>query len=124
MEAKTNLLADVNSVLEEAEANLADTRQELEADTATLEATLEQCRRKAEEWAERSETRSKELANFSKLGDPRLVSPVPENNRGLNNTPARSKVALVFSVVGATGGIGHSIGGAVACIGKFRILDA
>jgi len=59
--AKSDELSDTKSALEEAENELGDTKKDLAADESTLEETQKSCAVKASEWAERSDTREKEL---------------------------------------------------------------
>jgi len=59
--AKENELSDTKSALEEAENELGDTKKDLAADESTLEETQKSCAVKASEWAERSDTREKEM---------------------------------------------------------------
>merc|ERR1712129_370454 len=59
--AKSNELSDTKSALEEAENELGDTKKDLAADENTLEETQKSCAVKASEWAERSDTREKEM---------------------------------------------------------------
>jgi len=58
---KTTILAEVDQDLIEAKSNLANTQDELEADTNTLASTEKSCSVKKSEWAERSEIRSSEI---------------------------------------------------------------
>merc|ERR1719197_1560180 len=60
-EEKEGALADAKAALAEAEAKLADVQADLEADSATLSETEKSCAIKTSEWAERSETRAKEI---------------------------------------------------------------
>merc|ERR1719297_741564 len=60
-DVKSKELADTQSALEEAENELGDTKKDLAADESTLEETQKSCAVKASEWAERSDTREKEL---------------------------------------------------------------
>jgi hypothetical protein len=60
-EEKEGALADAKAALAEAEATLADVKADLEADSATLAETEKSCAIKTSEWAERSETRAKEI---------------------------------------------------------------
>jgi len=59
--AKENELSDTKSALEEAENELGDTKKDLAADESSLEETQKSCAVKASEWAERSDTRAKEM---------------------------------------------------------------
>jgi len=59
--AKSDELSDTKSALEEAENELGDTKKDLAADESTLEETQKSCAVKASEWAERSDTREKEM---------------------------------------------------------------
>jgi len=59
--AKSTELADTQTALEEAENELGDTEKDLAADESTLEETQKSCAVKASEWAERSDTRAKEM---------------------------------------------------------------
>merc|ERR1712079_746143 len=54
-------LTSTLSELETAEAELADTKKNLAADESSLEETQKSCAVKASEWAERSDTRAKEM---------------------------------------------------------------
>jgi len=60
-EEKEGALADAKAALAEAEATLADVKADLEADSTTLSETEKSCAIKTSEWAERSETRAKEI---------------------------------------------------------------
>jgi len=59
---KTTLLGETNGQLSEAQSDLADTKDELESDSNTLDSTDKQCSVKNSEWEERSEIRNGELA--------------------------------------------------------------
>merc|ERR1711933_75178 len=59
--AKSDELSATQSSLEEAENELGDTKKDLAADESTLEETQKSCAVKASEWAERSDTREKEM---------------------------------------------------------------
>jgi len=59
--AKSTELSDTQTALEEAENELGDTKKDLAADESTLEETQKSCAVKASEWAERSDTRAKEM---------------------------------------------------------------
>merc|ERR1719409_503463 len=60
-EEEEGALADAKAALAEAEATLADVKADLAADSATLAETEKSCAIKTSEWAERSETRAKEI---------------------------------------------------------------
>jgi len=60
-DVKSKELADTKSALEDALNELGDTRKDLAADKSTLEETQKSCAVKASEWAERSDTRAKEM---------------------------------------------------------------
>jgi hypothetical protein len=59
--AKSDELSATQSSLEEAKNELGDTKKDLAADESTLEETQKSCAVKASEWAERSDTREKEM---------------------------------------------------------------
>jgi DNA repair exonuclease SbcCD ATPase subunit len=59
---KTTLLGETNEALSAAEADLSDTKDELESDSNTLGSTDKQCSIKNSEWEERTEIRNGELA--------------------------------------------------------------
>jgi len=60
-DVKSKELSDTKSALEDALNELGDTRKDLAADKSTLEETQKSCAVKASEWAERSDTRAKEM---------------------------------------------------------------
>jgi len=60
-EEKTTLKSDVDEELAQAQSDLKDENDELEADTGTLDSTTKKCSVKASEWEERSATRSGEI---------------------------------------------------------------
>jgi len=59
--AKSTELSDTQSELEEAKNSLTDTKNDLASDESTLSETQKSCAVKASEWAERSDTRAKEI---------------------------------------------------------------
>jgi len=59
--AKSTELSDVQSELNMAESELEDTQRDLDSDESTFAETQKLCSVKASEWAERSDTRKKEM---------------------------------------------------------------
>jgi len=58
---KTDLLAEVDGELSDAKSDLANTQQDLDADSGSLEETTKSCEVKKSEWDERSEIRKGEI---------------------------------------------------------------
>jgi DNA repair exonuclease SbcCD ATPase subunit len=87
---KSNVKADVEEALSQAESNRDNTKEDLDADSASLEETQKSCEVKTAEWDERSSVRKQELEAMdaaikilAKVGGVRTEAPsnadAPEN---------------------------------------------
>jgi uncharacterized coiled-coil DUF342 family protein len=84
-EEKSNIKADVVEALSQAQSNLANTKEDLDADSASLEETVKSCDVKQAEWDERSSVRKQEteameaaIKILAKVGGVRTDAPSNE----------------------------------------------
>merc|ERR1719498_1314183 len=101
---KEDILASVDSLLEESKATLKDTEEDKAADTKTLEDTVKKCKTKAVEWAERSKTRELELEAMHKaieiLSEVSGVRTEPPANPVPPPSPLEASEAFFLQVAG------------------------